>query len=102
MIKYIVRKKGSIILEEKEQKKYINSGNNIESLSIINYIHGVCASTRTKLSVVPESIDILKERNNWEEWQSFIITVKRSKSNSVIIIIIIIIIISVIILHYYQ
>ena len=63
-------------MSREEQKNYIQSGRNIESLSIINLIHGYCSSTRAKLSVVPESIDVLQERNNWEEWDEFLRNVK--------------------------
>ena len=67
------------VLSKNEQEIYINSGNNIESLSIVNLIHGYCSSTRSKLSVVPESIDVLIERNCWEDWEMFQRRVKNCK-----------------------
>lgn len=76
VIKYLVRKNRNILSDD-EYDRYINSGNNIESLSIINLIHGYCSSTRAKLSVVPESIDVLQERNNWEEWPEFLNNIRK-------------------------
>ena len=62
-----------------EQNIFSNSGKNIDSLPIINLLHGSCSATRAKLSVVPEPVTTLIDRNNWEDWDSFLATRTKGK-----------------------
>ena len=70
IIKYLVRKDYNCLTKE-DKEIFIHSGRDIESLPIVNILHGYCSATRAKLSVVPEPISTLVERNSWEEWEDF-------------------------------
>ena len=67
----MIAKHGSSYIEENELEKFKNSGENIDNLLTTQIIHGFCASSRCKLVSVPEPVEVLRERNNWEEWGNF-------------------------------
>ena len=70
VIKFLVRKNYKLLSID-DQLIYKNSGENIESLPVVNLLHGFCSSTRSKLGVVPEPVTTLLDRNCWEEWDIF-------------------------------
>ena len=79
IIKFMIAKNGVEIVEKSERTKFINSGEDIDSLASVKIIHGFCASARKKLVSVPEPIEVLQERNNWEEWSLFKSVITRGK-----------------------
>ena len=78
IIKFQLAKEGrNAINNIDEREKFINSGENIDSLDIIKLIHGICSASRCKLVSVPEPKEVLVERNNWEDWKEFKETVNK-------------------------
>ena len=82
----MLAKYGVNVIGENEKEKFLNSGENIEILLTSQLIHGFCAASRTKLVSVPEPVEVLSERNNWEDWENYKKIVIRGKLNYLFIV----------------
>ena len=69
-VRFIIRSNGLKVLCEPDKTIFKNTGD-FEKLTIFQKIRTIARSTRSKLSTVPESIEVLQERKNWIEWDHF-------------------------------